>query len=622
MSEFELGEDRPRNLAGRLAQEANWRDANVDARHHFSLREALQVQKPSIINALKDYQVVRVLANGLRLEPKGGAGGGELPSLSPEVLEIVVGHAMPGQSPLVRPLFDLRDGPNGPPTCERPSNFRVFARVRPLNAQERTGGEYEAIGSHGRSTLVVHDARMSRSGRRLSMMHSWYKSDGLFGPEAAESSVHDAVLLPLMRRVLAGQGDATVILYGQTGAGKTHTMMSMIGRVEDELDLTVAAAGGTAAAETAAAGTAAAETAAAVTATVATTAAATAEGVMAAAAAVEGAAELRDGVEVLFFEVATKGCNDLLNARHPIVLRSDENDTVHARGATTCTVHSGRELRRVLADGLALRSTVETQANPISSRSHAVLSLRFSSSGNMLRLVDLAGSERNYETHHMTSRDFQRESAAINKGLMALKDCFRAAARSRAAVQGAGMVGEPNAATATKPAIRVPYRGSMLTRVLRDCFADERHRTALLAAVAPGAESVIHTFNTLDHVTLMAPHLSNHTCEVNVPMNLGHQRSYDGVPVHEWTAAQVLEWLGSADGGRFAYVEVPPGTDGSTLLRMNARRLTELVEEGGRAGRGTQQLQADVAWTLRSTAKVGRALFDALRDAQRDAPIR
>lgn len=115
----------------------------------------------------------------------------------------------------------------------------------------------------------------------------------------------------------------------------------------------------------------------------------------------------------------------------------------------------------------------------------------------------------------------------------------------------------------------------------------------------------------LDHVTLMAPHLAKMQCEVSggsmrriattlphkrptcvvasaqveVPMNFGSTHSYDGVPVHAWTASQVIEWLATAHNGRFAYVAVPPGIEGFALLQMNARRLTELVEEGERAGR-------------------------------------
>ena len=196
------------------------------------------------------------------------------------------------------------------------------------------------------------------------------------------------------------------------------------------------------------------------------------------------------------------------------------SQVVHACGARTSAVRTGAELRAVLAEGLALRSTVETQANPISSRSHAICALRFGTpdgaavdggegarvEGFTLRLVDLAGSERNYETHQMASREFARDSAAINKGLMALKDCFHAAARARGAKPASGGAAPPSAAAAVRG--RIPYRSAMLTRVLRGCFADAEHRTAIVAAVAPGAESILHTLNTMVRPppTLLTPH--------------------------------------------------------------------------------------------------------------------
>ena len=45
---------------------------------------------------------------------------------------------------------------------------------------------------------------------------------------------------------------------------------------------------------------------------------------------------------------------------------------VHARGAKAAAVRTGEQLRTVLRAALAMRSTVETEANPISSRSHAI----------------------------------------------------------------------------------------------------------------------------------------------------------------------------------------------------------------------------------------------------------
>ena len=65
------------------------------------------------------------------------------------------------------------------------------------------------------------------------------------------------------------------------------------------------------------------------------------------------------------------------------------------------------EFRRCLEKALQLRSVEVTERNPISSRSHAVFTLKFGNS--KLTLVDLAGSERNYETVKMTPKQ-HRES--------------------------------------------------------------------------------------------------------------------------------------------------------------------------------------------------------------------
>ena len=207
----------------------------------------------------------------------------------------------------------------------------------------------------------------------------------------------------------------------------------------------------------------------------------------------------------------------------------------------------------------------------------------------------------------------------------------------------------PAAKPRPKAVVRIPYRANVLTRALRNCFEDESHRTAIVAAVAPGAESVIHSLNTLDHVLMMAPHLKHLSCEVDVPMRGGGQRrSYEDTPVHEWTAEQVIDWLAHAEGGRFQvtprrdpipwghpphrdptlthpppllrfqHVVVPKGTEGKDLLRLNARKLTDLAVSEDTEARGEGQQ----GWYVSQQAKVGRALFSALRDAQRSNGIR
>lgn len=647
--DFELGEDAPRNVAARLAQEAQWASTQIDARQHFSVREATKLFQPALLDAQDDFYVVRALVAG---QQRAGAGT-LLAALSAELLALIVELAMPGQGPLVLALIAREHERPRAREAQRESDalapFRVFVRVRPLLPYELEAGEHGALDcASSARALVCHDGRLGRSGRRLTMTHRFYAADAIFPPDADEARVFEGALAPLLARVADGRGDGTLICYGQTGAGKTHTLMQLLGQLAASLDCMAAAEG--------------------------ELRSAAAEG----ASAAEGPAL----VEVTFFEVggrehANGGAHDLLNARAAVRLRCDEAGETHAVGAAARPAHDGRSLLAALADGLALRSTEETERNPISSRSHAVCALRFARSGRTLRLVDLAGSERNHDTAAMSAAQ-HRTSAEINRALFALKECFRQAARAHALPAGA------SAASA-----RVPYRSSTLTRVLRGCFTDGGHRTSLVAAVSPGSADVLHTTNSLDHVCLMAPHLAlapaggggagaiscagaaaagaSHSVCLDVPMRrrrraelataggLAAELAYERLPVHEWAEEHVLSWLANAHAGRFAQVVVPRGTDGRKLLALSARRLTELVEDAERIGRGgagvhdehggpaegaagagalggaggadgpaaaapaggQQPPAAEVGWYISSQAKVGRALFAALRDEQK-----
>lgn len=646
--DFALGEDAPRNVAARLAQEALWASTNTNARQHFSVREATKLYQPALLDAQDDFYAVRTLVNG---QQRGGTGCPLARMLTPELLTLVADFAMPGQGPLVPAIIAREHERPRVRAAQREADasapFRVFVRVRPLLPYELRAGEYSSLDcTSSARALVCHDGRLARSGRRLTMCHKFYAADAILPPSASEAQVFDRVLAPLLARVLGGRGDGTALFYGQTGAGKTHTLMQLLSRLAAILD----------------------------------------EGGAGRPEEQEGEEQELPLVQVTFFEVGGKeagagSAHDLLNSRAPLKLCCDEKGTTHAIGAAVKCASNGQRLLATLADGLTLRSTEATERNPISSRSHAICALRFARTGRTLRLVDLAGSERNHDTAGMGAAE-HRTSAAINKALFALKECFRQSAIVRA--QAACASG------ARQPATRVPFRASALTRVLHDCFVDAEHRTSLVAAVAPGSADMLHTFNTLDHCCLMAPHLaiapepgaqqhggssgeegggsgasactgSNelaaavapaaYAITLDVPMRrrrraelaggaggCHEELAYERVAVHSWSEAHVRSWLANAHGGRFAQVVLPLGTDGRKLLALSARRLSELVEDADRVGRGgasqsgaggaagsaaaaegaqQQPVANEVGWYISSQAKIGRALFAALRDEQR-----
>jgi hypothetical protein len=139
-------------------------------------------------------------------------------------------------------------------------------------------------------------------------------------------------------------------------------------------------------------------------------------------------------------------------------------------------------MKLVLQHGLKYRTTGSTEANPTSSRSHAVLHVSIALPNGRLRgslsLVDLAGSERGSETGGTVSR----EGSEINKSLLALKECIRALSANN------GGSGNPG---------HVPFRGSKLTQILRDSFMDPSGLTVMVATISPSSGSAEHSLNTL-----------------------------------------------------------------------------------------------------------------------------
>ena len=132
-----------------------------------------------------------------------------------------------------------------------------------------------------------------------------------------------------------------------------------------------------------------------------------------------------------------------------------------------------------------------------------------------------------------------RESAEINFTLMCLKDCFRAYHTQLSSHLDA-QSGE-NKGTKVK---RVPFRSSLLTRVLKECFTiDASHCTTIMTTISPSPIDIVHSINTLDHVSLMSPILQRltSTVTIEIPKHLSVALSH--TPVTQWTAYQVIAWL-------------------------------------------------------------------------------
>lgn len=271
------------------------------------------------------------------------------------------------------------------------SPFRICVRKRPMMTWEKESNAYDILNSEtalSRLTpniVTIHNGRLARSGRQLSMTHLHYFVTRYFSELDSNEEVSTFAIEPHLRWAEQGN-DSTLLFYGQTGTGKTHSMLGTLAHIASRL--------------------------------------------------------VGRHVDLTFYEIRGKKCYDLFNQRNIVNIRADDQNNVHVRGCRTISLETlePQEFLHLMNSALALRTSAETERNPLSSRSHAICTIElfgsqshesFYTTGDneqqksKIRLVDLAGSERNYETWSMTAED-HRDSADINFTLMALKDCFRA----------------------------------------------------------------------------------------------------------------------------------------------------------------------------------------------------
>jgi kinesin family member 2/24 len=132
---------------------------------------------------------------------------------------------------------------------------------------------------------------------------------------------------------------------------------------------------------------------------------------------------------IAFCEIYMGQVHDLLNGGERIALR-EANGVVHFSTSREMLFKTLDEAYRTIELGLSLRKTGITGANAKSSRSHAVIIVRLMQDGSgsansgTIFFVDLAGSERGSDRKDM-GMEVKNEGAEINKSLLALKECIR-----------------------------------------------------------------------------------------------------------------------------------------------------------------------------------------------------
>ncbi|KAI4876490.1 hypothetical protein NFI96_010591, partial [Prochilodus magdalenae] len=323
---------------------------------------------------------------------------------------------------------------------KKTSRVRVAVRLRPYMGKEDEKEEGPCVRGLGPQSLEIVNWRNATETLQ-------YQFDVFHGEQTTQQEVFLSSVKPIIPHILNGQ-NASVLAYGPTGAGKTHTMLGdqehpgVIPRAVREVFQLVRSQE-------------------------------------------NNQDEWESSVGMSYLEIYNEKVLDLLSpSSQDLPIREDKDRNIIIPGLTHTHLSSFSDFHTNFVPASLNRTTASTKLNQRSSRSHAILQIKVVKSQRVppyrqltgkLYLVDLAGSEDNRRTGNQGIR--LKESGAINLSLFTLSkvvDCLNA---------GAGG--------------RVPYRDSKLTRLLQDSLGGSAH-SVMIINIAPENKYYFDTFTALN----------------------------------------------------------------------------------------------------------------------------
>uniref|UniRef100_A0A4W5LLQ6 Kinesin family member 1B n=1 Tax=Hucho hucho TaxID=62062 RepID=A0A4W5LLQ6_9TELE len=337
------------------------------------------------------------------------------------------------------------------------ASVKVAVRVRPFNSRETSKESKCIIQMQGNSTIISNPKNPKDPAKSFSFDHSYWSHTTVKDPTfASQSLVYNDLGKEMLQHAFDGY-NVCIFAYGQTGAGKSYTMM---GRQEEGQ-----------------------------------------EGIIPLLCEElfekindNNKDEISFSVEVSYMEIYCERVRDLLNPKNKGNLRVREHPLLgpYVEDLSKLAVTSYNDINDLMDAGNKARTVAATNMNETSSRSHAVFTIVFTQRKydsetdlstekvSKISLVDLAGSERADSTGAKGTR--LKEGANINKSLTTLGKVISALAEV--------------VSTKKKKTDFIPYRDSVLTWLLRENLGGNS-RTAMVAALSPADINYDETLSTL-----------------------------------------------------------------------------------------------------------------------------
>ncbi|XP_060157565.1 kinesin-like protein KIF1A isoform X2 [Globicephala melas] len=342
------------------------------------------------------------------------------------------------------------------------ASVKVAVRVRPFNSREMSRDSKCIIQMSGSTTTIVNPKQPKEVPKSFSFDYSYWSHTS---PEdmnyASQKQVYRDIGEEMLQHAFEGY-NVCIFAYGQTGAGKSYTMMGkqekdqqgiipqlcedLFSRINDTTN-----------------------------------------------------DNMSYSVEVSYMEIYCERVRDLLNPKNKGNLRVREHPLLgpYVEDLSKLAVTSYNDIQDLMDSGNKARTVAATNMNETSSRSHAVFNIIFTQKRHdaetnittekvsKVSLVDLAGSERADSTGAKGTR--LKEGANINKSLTTLGKVISALAE---------MDSGPNKNKKKKKTDFIPYRDSVLTWLLRENLGGNS-RTAMVAALSPADINYDETLSTL-----------------------------------------------------------------------------------------------------------------------------
>ncbi|XP_059023465.1 kinesin-like protein KIF1A isoform X11 [Mustela lutreola] len=342
------------------------------------------------------------------------------------------------------------------------ASVKVAVRVRPFNSREMSRDSKCIIQMSGSTTTIINPKQPKETPKSFSFDYSYWSHTS---PEdinyASQKQVYRDIGEEMLQHAFEGY-NVCIFAYGQTGAGKSYTMMGkqekdqqgiipqlcedLFSRINDTTN-----------------------------------------------------DNMSYSVEVSYMEIYCERVRDLLNPKNKGNLRVREHPLLgpYVEDLSKLAVTSYNDIQDLMDSGNKARTVAATNMNETSSRSHAVFNIIFTQKRHdaetdittekvsKISLVDLAGSERADSTGAKGTR--LKEGANINKSLTTLGKVISALAE---------MDSGPNKNKKKKKTDFIPYRDSVLTWLLRENLGGNS-RTAMVAALSPADINYDETLSTL-----------------------------------------------------------------------------------------------------------------------------